>query len=519
MVGVGHFLTILLVPFFLSSAEISTAQESPPATAGAQWATLTEQQLADFRALSGKEQKNRARQAAELVKDLDQLHAAPERLLTLREAVELNPAEPALWLQLAELCRWMGYRHAAHDALASGRSLFKETSGQHRKDCIRDYSLTLGWLECEAGRWAEAEAWGVKAKEAGAGLQGNLLELLGMAARPMQVSQFDLKLCVFRPFDNDSNNRRSDVGWVWRQYQQLHKMSFNQVLFENCEGQKTRLDENNILRWRDYAIPCEYNDRGSWAECYYRKSYDAIKGKNGGWLVEHAGGIPGFLPALEPMPFWTNQDGYYVTGSLVAYAEYAWQMMDDASQASRRTFWAEQLIYTATACTHRYPDWPWIYLWRGAAYLALDKTSDALGELQTGREQFEFAHRACDPRFDPLEGHIYLMLKKYNRARPLLESGAENFPDNARCWSDLGIICAADGDLTGARHAFDMALSLDRYMAVAWHNRGFLNLKEGDYDRALVDLQTAADLAPHDEQLIHDLQRVQQKVKQDRAAK
>ena len=100
---------------------------------------------------------------------MDELHVAPERLLKLREAVALDPAEPMRWLDLAELCRWMGYRHAAGDALASARSLFKETTGQHRKDCIRRYSMTMGWLEYEAGAWQEAEAWGAKANQAGAG--------------------------------------------------------------------------------------------------------------------------------------------------------------------------------------------------------------------------------------------------------------------------------------------------------------------------------------------------------------
>jgi tetratricopeptide (TPR) repeat protein len=515
----GHFLafSVFLLVFFAAIFPVTAEQPDPP-QAGFDWARLTDEQLAAFRDLPGKEQENRAGQAEKLTEKVDQLPGAPEQLLLLREAVALDPAQPSHWLQLAELCRTMGYRHAATDALTSARSLFKEARGQHRKDCIRDYSLTLGWLEYEAGRWAETEAWGGKAREAGAGLHGSLLELLGMAASPLRYYEFDLKVAVFRPMDNDSNNRRSNAGWAWRQYQHLHKMSFDQGLWENCERRETRLDENNVLRWRDSGNVCEYNGRGEWADCYYRKSYEAIKGKAGGWLVEHEGGIPGFLPEMEPLPFWTNQDGYFVTGSPAAYAEYAYAMMNDSAQTARRAFWAEQLIYTATASTHRYPDWPWIYLWRGAAYLALDKVSDALGELQTGREQFEFANRPVDPRLDPLEGHIYLLLKKFNRAKPLLEKGVENFPRNAQCWSDLGIIRAAEGDLTGARQAFDMALSLDRGLAVAWHNRGFLNLKEGEWETALVDLQTAADLAPHDEQLIHDLQRVRDKVNRDRVS-
>ena len=335
----------------------------------------------------------------------------------------------------------------------------------------------------------------------------------------MNFDEFDLKCAIFLPFDNDSNNRRSKVRWVIRTYYHLHKTPFDEALFQNCPGQSTKIDRNNVLRWRDYGMMCEAHDKDDWSVCYYRKSFDAIKGRAGGWLVEHQGGIPGYRPVLDPQPFWTNQDGYYITGSLPAYAEYALAMMNDASQAARRTFWAEQLLYTANACIHRYFDWPWVYLWRGEAYLALDMPSNALGELLTGREQFEFGKRPIDPRFDPLEGHILLLQKKYTRAKPMLERGVENFPKDARCWSDLGIIRAAEGDLPGARHAFDLALSLDRSLAVVWHNRGFLSLKEGDWETALVDLQTAADLAPHDEQLTHDLQRVKEKVQRDRSVR
>jgi tetratricopeptide (TPR) repeat protein len=421
-------------------------------------------------------------------------------------------------LQLADQFRKMGYRHDAHKALASARALFKKTKGQYRRDCIRDYSLILGWLEYEAGRWNEAEAWGKKAKEAGAGQQGLLLEILSMSARPMSFDEFDLKNAAFLPFDNDSHNRRSNASWAIRNYYHLHSTPFDEYLFQNCPGRKTKLDLNNILRWRDYGMMCEANDKDDWSACYYSKSHAAIKGRSGGWLVEHEASIPGYRPRLEPQPFWINQDGYYVTGSLPAYAEYAYAMMNDSEQAVRRTFWAEQLLFTASACIHRYPRWPWVYLWRGAAYQALDKPSDALGEFLTSREQFEFIDHPADPRLDLLEGHVRLIQKKYTRAKPLLEKGVQAFPKNAQCWSDLGIIRAAEGDLAGARHAFDKAISLDRKMAVAWHNRGFLNIKEGDWETALVDLQTAVDLAPHDEQLTHDLQRVREKVRRDRSA-
>ncbi len=148
----------------------------------------------------------------------------------------------------------------------------------------------------------------------------------------------------------------------------------------------------------------------------------------------------------------------------------------------------------------------------------MDQIDEALGELSNARDQFEQSGRQ-EPRLNPLEGHVLLLKKKYTRAAPLLEQGVQECPEDARCWSDLGVIKAAEGDLKTARNAFDRALAIDRDLAVVWHNRGFLNLKEGDWDQALVDLQMAADLAPHDPQVAKDLARVKHHVQQERQGK
>jgi Tfp pilus assembly protein PilF len=66
-----------------------------------------------------------------------------------------------------------------------------------------------------------------------------------------------------------------------------------------------------------------------------------------------------------------------------------------------------------------------------------------------------------------------------------------------------GLTRAWQGDLDGARAAFDQAIALDPHRPLAWLNRGLARQRSGDMDGALADLDRAVRLAPDDARTYH----------------
>ena len=507
-------LTVLIcllsaVPFFYPATPARAATETPSAAIPA-WATLDQADLAAFTSLSPDEQEARRQEALSVLEVALTQTSAPGRLEALRRAVARAPGEPLVWVHLGETLRWLGNDPAARAALDSGRSLFPGTEGEHRRECIRRYALNMGWLEYEAGQWGEAEAWGTKAREFDAGLDGLLVELLGMSGRSMAWDGFDTRMGIWKPFANNSNNRSSNARWCMRHFELLHRMPYQDQYFAGIQKlrSRTKPDPANMARWRDHGLICETNDKQKLAVQYYQAGAQAHPLAAGGWLQEHRYTHPQWGPEAETLPCWTGPEGFYVTGSLVAYAEHAMAMLADPQEAARQEFWVERLMEVASRTKHRYPNFPPRSYWRAVAYTALGKTKYALEELFTGRDLAQQLGQKQDPRIIPLEGHLHLLRKKYAKAKPLLEEAVQTFPRDAGCWADLGIILAAENRTDKARHAFDMALSLNENLAQVWHNRGILSSREQKWQASLDDLRRASDLAPGDEQIQQDLERI-----------
>ena len=504
------FCLVLSASLFNAATPTGAATETPPAPIPA-WAQLDQAALEAFTGLDPDEQEARRREALSILDVALTQTSAPGRLEALRRAVERAPGEPLVWLNLGETLRWMGNDPAARAALDSGRSLFPGTSGEHRRQCIRQYALNMGWLDFEAGRWSEAEAWGAKAREFNGGLDGLLVELLGMSARSMPRTTYFANQDGWRPVESNSNNRLSNRLWCMRHFNYLHHTAFEKVTFSDPPNlaRHTREDPVNVQRFRDYGTICEASGWDDLAVQYYEMGRSAHPLGDGGWLQEHHRPHPGRNADGLRLPFWTGPGGFYVTGSLVAYAEYAAAMVQDPAQRDRQAFWVERLMDTATACKHRHPNLPRRYYWRAVAYAAMGKDKYALEELFTGRSLAQQLNLPVGTRFDVLEGHLRLLRKEYAKAKPLLEDAVRSRPNDAGSWADLGIIQAAEDRKADARHAFDMALSLDESLAQVWHNRGILSSREKKWQASLDDLRRAADLAPDDEQIRADLQRIQ----------
>lgn len=208
------------------------------------------------------------------------------------------------------------------------------------------------------------------------------------------------------------------------------------------------------------------------------------------------------------MPFWTNSDDGYVTGSLMAYTDFAWERMIHASHHDERHRWAVHVADGASRCLGVYTNEPWPWLWRAMAWQVMDEQPRAVSDLQQAEAEFAVIGRD-EPALTYAKGHELILKENYGGAIPRLEQAVKEMPDLAICWADLGVARVMSHDREGALEAFNRALELAPDLAVALHNRGLMLLQDGRTEEALVDLTRAVEIAPEDEQIVLDLQRAQ----------
>lgn len=259
---------------------------------------------------------------------------------------------------------------------------------------------------------------------------------------------------------------------------------------------------------RDYGYIFEANGEYALAAQAYERSAQAADCGLDAWATRGERLSPLQRPADSPLPFWTNADGGYVTGSLMAYAGQACERMLSADGDSARTRWARHLESGATRALAVYvkPTWPW--LWRALARQALGEGPAAARDLVEAEDHLARTDGAT-ALLAFARGHAALLAERHAAARAHLESAVAAGLDAATCWADLGLARAFGGDRSGAREAFDRSLVLAPQSALARHNRGMLSLQEGDLASALADLRRAAELAPHDPQVRLDVQKAE----------
>jgi tetratricopeptide (TPR) repeat protein len=78
-----------------------------------------------------------------------------------------------------------------------------------------------------------------------------------------------------------------------------------------------------------------------------------------------------------------------------------------------------------------------------------------------------------------------------------LEHGLQLTPRNAQAHALQGFLFSAQNRLTEARASFDEAINLDGALGNAWLGRGLLEIREGQDEAGLTDLQSAATLEPN----------------------
>jgi len=485
-------------PDFPISPQISQAEAD-----SARWA--------DFKALSSDNQKTRSEEAEKLRDSAGDFTDGPRRVEHLQRAVDLDPTHPMGWVDLAEVLRLMGYRTEATGALDSALFMVKRSSGQDKKMFALEYSLARAWLDYDQGDWADGKDRADRAIKLDGGLRAQLIAGLNRAGCEIKDKDMRESLRVFYPLDTNTNRRRN-FWWAYRTWRHLHNVPYEPPDVHGYKEDSFKVPEQEVLRWRDKGLTEEANDVAGLAIRAYGNSAEYHPVREGGWMLQLKREVPGAKPGFPPMPIWVNPDNGYVTGSLLAYQGYCHDQMKTETDPDLRAGWAHKVVWAGNAAVHRYPYRPWTRLWRGEAFLELDLFKEAENDITYARSWFE-EFSIEEPALNPVEGHVFLLGKNYIEALPVLEQAAVDFPEDADVWADLGLVRIRRKGRDPAREAFGRALELDPYLAVAWHNRGLLNLQDNRFNEALTDLEKAAELAPHDDRVTSDLARIRQIMK------
>lgn len=468
--------------------------------------------IAEYLKTSKKERKQHREEAQKLLEEAAKEENGMRRLALLRDAAWTDPASPDGWLALSERAIAMGYEVEGEAALDAARATLRHLKGDERRAGIGAYSLAMSWWYYRLAEWRKGEDWGKHAIKADVGLDAQLVRWLNRTDVFRSRQQYIEEMSPFYPYMED---------WLRQSYWNWIRTMYYYRNYEEYDGpwladrlQETLLPHRYLqepLRWSDHGMYCEAHEDEDLALRFYELALDGVKSREGGWLQRHSRTNPVLKTPMKPMPFWTNPDGGYVTGSRLAYLGWLRDEMLAATDPTRQDELAEMVLRYADRTATLYDRQPWPLLWRVEALVELDEFGEADSAMYTARDQFQHLG-ITDPQLDRVEGHILLVQKKMGRAVPLLRQAVKDFPKDAVCWSDLGIAEAVIGDPAHARADFDQALALDPELATAWYNRGLLSLKEGDLESAQSDLERAARLVPDNETFQQELAALVQKI-------
>jgi tetratricopeptide (TPR) repeat protein len=438
-----------------------------------------------------------------------------------QEAAELQahlvnePGDALGWIRLADLQRLMGYGHQARASFAEAAAIIKKLPKEEKRKMAGPYYTAKAWLEYDTTNWDVALANARRAYKIDPCSETKLVSILsryaaqgeGKIGDPVRGEEGDPWSRHFEPrTESGPRNHHRNFYWVVLMFRHYHRVAFSEFSWATVGDDIPDYRWRDMFCRRDYGYVFESNGYWDAAGEFYEFSVDWSPVGRGNWVVAHERLTPLQTSTDTPMPFWTNADGGYVTGSLMAYTEWATeQMLNAPSQESRRR-WAVMSGDGASRCLAVYPNPSWPWLWRALAWQVQGEATRATSDLSQAKAEFAETG-ADDPKYDYAKGHELILREKYSGALPWLEKAVAELPDLAACWSDLGLARVMTGDRQGALEAFDRTLELAPDWAVALHNRGVLHLQEGRNKAALEDLTRAAELAPEDPQVVTDLQR------------
>jgi tetratricopeptide (TPR) repeat protein len=430
-----------------------------------------------------------------------------QEVQNLKFLLAANPENISGWIRLADLQRIMGYSNWARESLSKAAEAIKKLPKMEKLEIAGDYYTSRAWLEYEATNWETAFEAGTKAVKFNPNREARLVKALAMAAVPHKWEDVRPELDYLFPLsESGPANRQRNYYWVYLVGAHHRRESLNQLANIHVGTREQFSNWGELLCKRDHGIIYENNGDWQLAETFYELSVKRSLVGKGNWATRHDRYSPLQIVSDAPMPFWSNIDGGYVTGSLMAYTGYACEEMLRSGSPGEREKWAVFAGDGASRCLAVYSTQPWPWLWRALAWQVQGEIQRATSDLNQAAVEFEEIGLE-DPLYFYAKGHELILKKNYTGSLPWLEKAVKDLHNIGVCWADLGLARAMSQNKEGALTAFDRAVELTPNSAVALHNRGMLHFQEGRTNEALADLTRAAEIAPQDQQIVSDLQR------------
>ena len=427
----------------------------------------------------------------------------------LKSTLAANPEDAAGWIRLGDLQRIMGYTHDARESLARAAEAIMKLPKEEKREIAGAYYTSRAWLEYDATDWEAAVKFGGQAIKFDNNHETRLVTMLALSGAPNAGGDDNPSMTSLFPIDDTGpSNRRRNYYWIILMRHHMRRLEWSEIEFSHTGGFAPKYHWAELYCRRDHGFAFE--SKGLWKRAgqFYEFSVERSEVGLGNWATRHRCLTPLQSQTDPPMPFWTNADDGYVTGSLMAYTYYACEQMLHSGHHGDRNRWAHHVADGASRCLAVYPTQPWPWLWRAIAWQVLDEQPRAIADLQQAAAEFD-AIDQDDPTYAYAKGHELILKENYGSALPWLEKAVNESPDLVVCWTDLGVARVMSRDREGALAAFDRSLELTPDWAAALHNRGLMHLQDGRFEAALTDLTRAAEMAPDDQQVVTDLQRAQ----------
>lgn len=422
----------------------------------------------------------------------------------LERAVGLDPADPRIWLDLAEVRRgqgdYLGTSEALTSAAAAVRAMPGDVSAEDKREVQRRTATLRAWLHYDRAEYREALRWARAGEQASPGdihirrIRGLIEGSLGHRSQAREMAA-----AILRNQPGDS-----DAQWLL-------------AVVERAEG-RYREAFNYISPLRpdhEYSSQC-YRDKGEIAEFLGEWAYARR------WYAESAYALPfndvqtlsNFdHPRLDPgnpgsdLPIWLARGRNFVAGSLSSYAALALARFNAAPEGEDREFWAGQVVDVTGILLRKEMHRGWTLRARGLVFGEKGMHNRALKDL-TQAKSLLGGQPIQDGLIEAMIGHLHLVKEDQKSALPFLLEAVEMDESNARAWSDLGLCHIMAGDRGLAEEALTRAVTLEPTLATAWYNRGLMHLHAGHLDLARSDLEEAARLAPGNPEIAKLLQQV-----------
>jgi len=459
--------------------------------------------LSAFDALPVAEQKSRRVQAGHWLDRYATAEHPSAKINALSNAVGLAPDDPSVWVRQARLWRWLGnYLKTVESLDAAAQAVRNFEPGVHswsKKEMQRQTALARSWLHYDRGEWQQGLDWAKAARQVAPG-NVSVRQVYGLlAGHSGQRSEA-------RGVADDitrSDEASSDASWILAAYRvskNQHRQAYNLIMDLNPNrGHQAEC-------WREMGeiaeVLGEYSQAGRW----YEESVHTLPFRSSTCLtkVRHARLWPGAQRTWQKV--WLAFDRYYVTGSYSAYTRLALERFQRLKGGENKDFWAGQVVNATGILLRKEIDKPWAYRARGLVFAYMGNPDRAIRDLKRASGLLKKLGRR-DSKVASTLGHLYLEKENHNRALEYLQVAVELAPENAAVWRDYGLALIMSDQGPEAEEALTRALDLDPDSATSWYNRGLLYLHRQDYDRAVIDLEKAAGLAPGNAEVIKLLQK------------